>query len=66
MKITVIGTGHVGLVSGACLVDLGNDVFCLDVDERKVALLRSGGIPGAAQPRAPHRDGRTLVTDPAR
>jgi len=45
MKITVIGTGYVGLVSGACFADLGNDVLCLDIDERKVALLRSGGIP---------------------
>ncbi len=45
MKITVVGTGYVGLVSGACLADLGNDVLCLDVDEAKVALLRAGGIP---------------------
>jgi UDPglucose 6-dehydrogenase len=45
MKITVIGTGYVGLVSGACFADLGNDVLCLDIDERKVALLKAGGIP---------------------
>jgi UDPglucose 6-dehydrogenase len=45
MKITVIGTGYVGLVSGACLADVGNDVLCLDVDARKIALLESGGIP---------------------
>jgi len=45
MKITVIGTGYVGLVSGACLADVGNDVLCLDVDERKIALLKGGGIP---------------------
>ena len=32
MKITVIGTGYVGLVSGACFADIGNDVLCLDVD----------------------------------
>ena len=32
MKITVIGTGYVGLVSGACFADVGNDVLCLDVD----------------------------------
>ena len=36
MKITVIGTGYVGLISGACLADLGNDVFCLDVDQAKI------------------------------
>ena len=45
MKITVIGTGYVGLVTGACLADVGNDVLCLDVDEAKVALLQSGAIP---------------------
>ncbi len=45
MKITIVGTGYVGLVSGACLADLGNDVLCLDVDKDKIALLKSGGIP---------------------
>ena len=45
MKITIIGTGYVGLVSGACLSDVGNDVVCLDVDKDKIALLRSGGSP---------------------
>ncbi|MFY3680809.1 nucleotide sugar dehydrogenase, partial [Achromobacter xylosoxidans] len=45
MKITVVGTGYVGLVSGACLADMGNDVMCLDVDAAKIALLRQGGIP---------------------
>ena len=45
MKITVIGTGYVGLVSGSCLAELGNDVLCLDVDAEKIALLKRGGIP---------------------
>lgn len=45
MKITVIGSGYVGLVSGACLADLGNDVVCLDVDPKKIALLQQGGVP---------------------
>ncbi|MEO8006549.1 MAG: UDP-glucose/GDP-mannose dehydrogenase family protein, partial [Betaproteobacteria bacterium] len=45
MKITIIGSGYVGLVSGACFADLGNDVVCLDLDEKKVAMLRAGGIP---------------------
>ncbi|MEY4750612.1 MAG: hypothetical protein RIQ60_2826 [Pseudomonadota bacterium] len=45
MKITVIGTGYVGLVSGACLADVGNDVLCLDVDPKKIATLEAGGIP---------------------
>lgn len=45
MKITVIGSGYVGLVSGACLADLGNDVLCLDVDPRKIEILNNGGVP---------------------
>jgi len=45
VKITIIGSGYVGLVSGACFADLGNDVVCLDLDERKVATLNAGGIP---------------------
>ena len=45
MKLTIIGTGYVGLVSGACLADVGNSVLCLDLDSRKVDILNSGGIP---------------------
>jgi UDPglucose 6-dehydrogenase len=45
VKITIVGTGYVGLVSGACFADLGNDVLCLDLDESKVRLLNEGGIP---------------------
>ncbi|MBS0352322.1 MAG: UDP-glucose/GDP-mannose dehydrogenase family protein [Proteobacteria bacterium] len=45
MKITVIGTGYVGLVSGACLADVGNNVLCLDVDPEKIKILEEGGIP---------------------
>ena len=45
MRITIIGTGYVGLVTGACLAELGNDVFCLDVDPRKIDILNTGGIP---------------------
>ena len=45
MKVTVIGSGYVGLVSGACLADTGNDVLCLDLDERKIAMLEAGRIP---------------------
>ncbi|HYT47856.1 MAG TPA: UDP-glucose/GDP-mannose dehydrogenase family protein [Burkholderiales bacterium] len=45
MNVTVIGTGYVGLVSGACLADAGNSVFCLDVDEEKIARLNAGRIP---------------------
>ncbi|MBI5270555.1 MAG: UDP-glucose/GDP-mannose dehydrogenase family protein [Burkholderiales bacterium] len=45
MKVTVIGTGYVGLVTGACLAEMGNHVLCVDVDARKIDILRSGGIP---------------------
>jgi UDPglucose 6-dehydrogenase len=45
MKITMIGTGYVGLVTGACLAEVGNDVLCLDVDAKKIAMLNQGGIP---------------------
>ncbi|MDP2133279.1 MAG: UDP-glucose/GDP-mannose dehydrogenase family protein, partial [Sulfuritalea sp.] len=45
MKITVIGTGYVGLVSGTCLADVGNDVLCLDLDAAKIRMLNEGGIP---------------------
>ena len=45
MKITIIGTGYVGLVTGACLAEVGHDVFCLDVDQRKIDILNAGGIP---------------------
>jgi UDPglucose 6-dehydrogenase len=45
MKVTVIGTGYVGLVTGACLSEMGNHVVCLDVDERKIRILNEGGIP---------------------
>jgi len=45
MKITVVGTGYVGLVSGACLAEMGNDVLCLDLDPEKIRVLKEGGIP---------------------
>ena len=45
MKLTVVGTGYVGLVTGACLAEVGNDVLCLDLDARKIATLEAGGIP---------------------
>jgi len=45
MKITVIGTGYVGLVTGACFADAGNHVFCLDLDQAKIRSLNEGRIP---------------------
>ena len=45
MRITMIGTGYVGLVSGACFSDFGHDVICVDKDERKIAALKDGIMP---------------------
>ena len=45
MKITVFGSGYVGLVTGACLSDVGNDVLCIDIDSAKIARLSAGEIP---------------------
>jgi UDPglucose 6-dehydrogenase len=45
MRITIFGSGYVGLVTGACLADAGNDVLCVDVDERKTAMLQRGEVP---------------------
>jgi len=45
MHVTIFGTGYVGLVTGACLAEVGNDVICVDVDAAKVARLEAGEIP---------------------
>jgi UDPglucose 6-dehydrogenase len=45
MNVTIVGTGYVGLVTGACLADAGNAVFCLDLDQEKIARLNGGEIP---------------------
>ncbi|MBL6918702.1 MAG: UDP-glucose/GDP-mannose dehydrogenase family protein, partial [Gammaproteobacteria bacterium] len=45
MKVTIVGTGYVGLVSGTCLADVGNQVLCIDADEKKIRGLQDGLIP---------------------
>src|SRR5579862_5685395 len=44
-RICVIGTGYVGLVTGTCFAELGNEVACVDVDEAKIARLQAGAVP---------------------
>ena len=48
MKVTIVGSGYVGLVTGACLAEQGNNVFCLDLDPKKIEILNSGGEIGRA------------------
>ena len=45
MKIAVVGTGYVGLVTGTCFAETGNDVICVDIDEKKVERMRNGEVP---------------------
>jgi len=45
LRVTIFGSGYVGLVTGACLADAGNDVVCVDVDEAKIARLNAGEVP---------------------
>ena len=45
MKVTIFGSGYVGLVTGACLAEVGNDVLCVDVDEDKISRLQQGMVP---------------------
>ena len=45
MKVTIFGSGYVGLVTGACLAEVGNHVLCVDIDADKINMLKQGGIP---------------------
>ncbi len=71
MKVTVFGSGYVGLVTGACLAEVGNKVMCVDVDPAKIDLLNSGGVPiyepGLTEMVARNREaGRLLFTTDAK
>jgi UDPglucose 6-dehydrogenase len=71
LKVSVVGTGYVGLVTGACLADMGNHVLCLDIDAAKVAALNAGEVPIhepglEAVVRRNRKSGRLIFsTDPA-
>ena len=45
MKVTIYGSGYVGLVTGTCLAEVGNDVLCVDIDEAKTTMLKRGEVP---------------------
>ena len=45
MKITIMGSGYVGLVTGACFADLGNQVTCIDINKNKIAKLKKSKVP---------------------
>ena len=68
MKIAVVGTGYVGLVTGTCLAETGNDVTCVDCDRKKIDVLRRGEIPiyepGLAELVRRNADGRAAATSP--
>ncbi len=70
MRVTLFGTGYVGLVTGTCLAEVGNDVICVDIDEQKIAALNNGEVPiyepGLAKLVAANRDtGRLHFTTDA-
>ncbi|MEO1421400.1 MAG: UDP-glucose 6-dehydrogenase, partial [Pseudomonadota bacterium] len=45
MKLTIFGSGYVGLVTGACMAEMGNDVVCVDIDQHKIERLNAGEVP---------------------
>jgi len=70
MRVTIFGTGYVGLVTGTCLAEVGNDVVCVDVDAGKIARLERGEIPiyePGLEPlvKANHKSGRLRFTTDA-
>ncbi len=61
MRIVMVGSGYVGLVSGACLAQFGHDVICIDKDPAKIAALRYGTLPWTDHPSASTPDADTLL-----
>lgn len=68
MKITVVGTGYVGLVTGVCLASIGHDVICIDINSRKIDMLKKGKSPiyeaDLEEMLARYKDKITFTTDP--
>jgi UDPglucose 6-dehydrogenase len=68
-KLTIVGVGYVGLVTAACMAELGHDIVAMDVDAGKIQLLRDGGVPiyepGLTELIAANRDRIEFTTDPA-
>ena len=68
MKITVVGTGYVGLVTGVCLASIGHEVICVDINSRKIELLKRGKSPiyesGLEEMLREHRNNISFTTDP--
>ena len=67
MRLTIFGSGYVGLVTGACMAETGNHVVCVDIDEEKVRGLQEGRIPiwepGLEELIAEHRERMHFSTD---
>src|ERR1700735_1089457 len=66
MKLTIIGTGYVGLVTGACFAEVGHEVICVDRDAEKIKLLQAGGMAVVAPGVGAVAEGRLRFSDSTR